>query len=90
MQKVLCKFANTKTFRYFCGANIKNEYYPGSNIKSISEACGGFDGQCVWDPADGNIYFAGKLLCAKSYVADALWDSGIIGERTIEEWKHEQ
>lgn len=31
-------------------------------------------------------YFAQKAFDA----ADALWDSGIIGERTIEEWKHEQ
>lgn len=30
-------------------------------------------------------YFAQKAFDA----ADALWDSGMIGERTIEEWKHE-
>lgn len=30
-------------------------------------------------------YFAKKAFDT----ADALWDSGMIGEQTIEEWKHE-
>ena len=30
-------------------------------------------------------YFAKKAFDA----ADALWDTGMIGEQTIEEWKHE-
>lgn len=85
-----CLFARIKSFHYICGIILKNSIMQTAALTPYQKLVVGLMAN-VDEAQQKEIssllanYFAQKAFDA----ADALWDSGMIGESTIEEWKHE-